>query len=174
MSYDETQHPFAGQCFCYPTKAHGTCGHCNRARMYLEREVYCMVNEVGERACQEVLEEGRGHIENLYPEPEYTEDDACPDCGSDLYTDSLGDLRCFDDAEGVEDCPWSYEFEPRPREVATWFIVSPWLQARLQDQGAVVADYLGLSLWGRCAGGQCVTLDGTFQAISRALYGEGN
>lgn len=54
-------------------------------------------------------------------------------------------------------------------EVYEWWIVSEWMQSRLSSLGCVTFDLYGLPLWGRCATGQSMLLDGAFQSIAREM-----
>jgi len=143
-----------GQCFCYPTKKHGTCAHCNNARRYLEHEVYCLANELGEDLVAASLE-GDFEIENLYH-------DTCPECGEPFDGEQDTCESCGEEVD-AEDC------DQEAQEIMQWFIVSRWLYNRLNEQGEPVAEWKGLCWWGRTCCGQGAEMDGTFQAISRAL-----
>ena len=54
---------YKGQCFCYPTKKHGECTHCNRARMWIDQDVLVLANELGEMMLRD--ESALDDIENL-------------------------------------------------------------------------------------------------------------
>lgn len=64
-----------GQCFCHPSLGHGECEHCNRARMYIARDVLVLANELAEEIDLD-------DVENLYSDPEDEDGDPYP---RDIY-----------------------------------------------------------------------------------------
>lgn len=62
-----------------------------------------------------------------------------------------------------------HSLEPDYREVFEHWIVSGWLGDKLKDQGEVVEEYLGLTIWGRCTTGQSISMDGVMCQIARNL-----
>jgi len=148
---------YKGQCFCYPAKKNGECEHCSRARMYIDREVYTIANELGEGIWNEP--EGFDCIENLY-------ELKCPECGETLEPDDDVLVNCIY-------CPKTEivvnECDSEPQEVYQWYIVSDWIYRQLRDIGCVVAEWKGQYWWGRTCCGQSMEMDGTFQRISKEL-----
>ncbi len=61
---------FKGQCFCYPSKEHGECEHCNRARCWVQRDILVLANELGEEMIQTDIDA----IENLWEIPEHCDE----------------------------------------------------------------------------------------------------
>lgn len=59
--------------------------------------------------------------------------------------------------------------QDNPAEVFEWWLVDPWLCARLRDIGEVVIDNGYGEWWGRTCTGQGLIMDGTLQQIA-ALY----
>lgn len=60
----------------------------------------------------------------------------------------------------------------QPNDIYEWWIVSPWLLAKLKAEGEPVIEHE--QLWGRCTSGQAIALDSVISKIQRATqYGEG-
>ena len=59
------------------------------------------------------------------------------------------------------------DFEPEEyHEIFEHWIVSEWLASRLEEQGeSVERDFYGLTIWGRAAYGQAISLDGVIRQI---------
>ena len=75
--------------------------------------------------------------------------------------DSLENLYYED---GTIDCE-----EGEMKEVFTWYLVKPLLWYRLQAKGCVVAEVLGLKIWGRTTYGQSISMDYEIMEIYEAL-----
>ena len=54
---------YHGQCFCYPEQQ--VCTHCNRARMWLDRDVLVLANELAEHIMT-TDESAFDSLENIY------------------------------------------------------------------------------------------------------------
>lgn len=54
-------------------------------------------------------------------------------------------------------------------EVYEHWVVSDWLGRKLREQGEVVGEFCGLTVWGRCCTGQAISLDGVIERIWRSL-----
>ena len=89
------------------------------------------------------------------------------DEGINFYTEFEGavnkdnkpktDCNCYNcDVVGVVDAHTDNCincFEPEPKEVLQWFIVSDWLYNKLKEQGEPVIEMKGVNFWGRCGCG---------------------
>ncbi len=62
-------------------------------------------------------------------------------------------------------------FEPEPIEIYEYWIISDWLADKLEQEWAevVVRDYHGLTIWGRAATGQAISMDSVFQNIHKSI-----
>lgn len=118
---------YAGQCFCYPSKEQGQCEHCNRARMYIDRDVYTLANELGEDMLKD---------ETAWEEIENLEQVVCGECSEEKEDDGEPCTYCSND-----------DIDYQTKEVFQWFIVSGRMYHRLKDQGNGVAEYKDLYLW---------------------------
>lgn len=57
-------------------------------------------------------------------------------------------------------------------EVYEHWLVSTHLASMLQSKGETTGELCGLTIWGRCATGQSICLDGVIQRIAEEWYGE--
>ena len=55
--------------------------------------------------------------------------------------------------------------EDYPDEALEHWIVSDWLGKRLLEQGEMVIDFLGLTIWGRTTSGQAIYIDSVIEDI---------
>ena len=65
-------------------------------------------------------------------------------------------------AAGAIDAETAYPFnddEESPLEVLEWWLVTPWLARRLQEQGEHIVEALGCRWWGRTTSGQAIYMD---------------
>ncbi len=67
-----------------------------------------------------------------------------------------------------EDCANDQGFE-RYNEVYEWWSVTPWLGARLKEQGEVVFDFLDFCCYGRTCTGQAILLDHVMGQIAEGM-----
>lgn len=75
----------------------------------------------------------------------------------------------------VEDWEWvgqEFNLDADTHEVYEHWIVSDWLAARLKDEGHVVGEFAGLTVWGRQTTGQSISMDGVIQRIAGELWSE--
>lgn len=66
-------------------------------------------------------------------------------------------------AAGKLDEAYIYPFNGE--EVLEWWLVTPWLAARLKEQGEIVIDEYGCHWWGRTTSGQAIYMDSVIQEI---------
>jgi hypothetical protein len=99
-------------------------------------------------------------IENAYYYP-------CPLCGEamqdhakDLKMLSCTSCKLFDSPEDVEQTP---------KEIYEWWFVTPYLYEKLQQKGEPVINSNYGCLWGRCATGQAILLDGVIGEIAEDM-----
>ena len=52
-----------------------------------------------------------------------------------------------------------------PEEALEHWIVSDWLGKRLLEQGEMVIDFMGLTIWGRTTSGQAICIDSVIEDI---------
>ncbi|WP_321935497.1 hypothetical protein [Paraburkholderia sp. J8-2] len=70
--------------------------------------------------------------------------------------------------EEIEEFADEHGIDPERTEVNEQLVVSDYLAARLEEKGEVVEhDFLGLTVWGRCEGGQMVHMDKVIRDIVR-------
>ena len=55
--------------------------------------------------------------------------------------------------------------EDYPDEALEHWIVSDWLGKRLLEQGEMVIDFMGLTIWGRTTSGQAIYIDSVIEDI---------
>ena len=60
--------------------------------------------------------------------------------------------------------------EPHQTEAYEHWIVSDWLARKLEAKGEMTGDICGLTIWGRCATGQAILLDGVICEIYDELH----
>jgi hypothetical protein len=77
------------QCFCYPEVEN--CEHCNRARLWVEREILCRANELAELRDE--------NDTGIYDVAENLTAVICPVCGEEQY--DINETTC--DLCGAED-----------------------------------------------------------------------
>lgn len=66
-------------------------------------------------------------------------------------------------AAGKLDEAYVYPFNGE--EVLEWWLVTPWLAARLKEQGEIVIEEYGCRWWGRTTSGQAIYMDSVIQEI---------
>ena len=52
-----------------------------------------------------------------------------------------------------------------PNEALEHWLVSEWLGKRLQEEGEMVIDFYGLTIWGRTTSGQAIYIDSVIEDI---------
>ena len=55
--------------------------------------------------------------------------------------------------------------EDYPEEALEHWLVSDWLGKRLLEQGEMVIDFMGLTIWGRTTSGQAICIDSVIEDI---------
>lgn len=55
--------------------------------------------------------------------------------------------------------------EDYPDEALEHWIVSEWLASRLLEEGEMVVEFLGLTIWGRTTSGQAICIDSVIEDI---------
>ena len=60
-------------------------------------------------------------------------------------------------------------FDPEPKEIFQWFIVSEWLFNKLNEQGEPVIEIKGLYFWGRCGCGYSLEDETSLKNIVKQL-----
>lgn len=154
-----------------------------RVRHWIDREIYSLSNELHELYAAK-NECWFDDLTNAYTDIETCKDEYIDyhDIESMDYDDkkeALREWKDHDNGEEIDDvCEYSNYYKDyidnlkesqEFQEVFQWFIVSPWLAARLIEQGAPMLETDNHYLWGRTSFGQALELDGIFQRIFRAL-----
>lgn len=98
-------------------------------------------------------------------DPIGTKCDTCMGIGEVLAPD--------DDTEYLDVLRQAVDDNAQDAEVYEWYLVDPWLCARLRDIGEVVIDNGFGEWWGRCATGQALIMDGVLQKIAAKFEEEG-
>ena len=109
----------------------------------------------------------------------------CMECGEqlpagarneDIEDDAIIDSMEHGTGRGYQ-CPhcetWmDLDFcDTEPQDVLEWWAVTEWLANRLMERGQVIhRNMYGLTVWGRCASGQAIKLDGVIVDITRELH----
>lgn len=92
-------------------------------------------------------------VQNLYRS-------TCPECGEDAEENQE-----HDEDYSCSYCDWRGDDpESEPREIFEWWLVTPYLADKLEEQGEVTIREFG-DWWGRICTGQAIVLDGTLQDI---------
>ncbi len=76
--------------------------------------------------------------------------------GDEKYGDQLLEVQVKYDATDVDDYG---------QEALEHWLVSEWLGKRLQEQGEMVIDFYGLTIWGRTTSGQAIYIDSVIEDI---------
>lgn len=98
-------------------------------------------------------------IDNLYHTP-------CPECGGEMIQkDTKVVYKYF-----CQDCDYSTdEANEEIREIYEYWFVTNWLAERLKARGEVIINlYADRPIWGRCATGQAIYLDGVIGKIAES------
>lgn len=77
----------------------------------------------------------------------------------------------------AEACGWQevcsdYNLDPDTDEVYEHWLVSGWLARKLEQQGEVIGEFAGLTIWGRGCTGQSITMDYVIEQITAETYPE--
>lgn len=78
-------------------------------------------------------------------------------------------------AKLVDDWQWvanEFKLDSVRYEAYEHWLVSDWLADELKRKGEIVGDFAGLTIWGRCATGQTISLDRVIQDIAIKLWGD--
>lgn len=59
--------------------------------------------------------------------------------------------------------------EPFRNEALEHWIVSDWFAGKLAEQGEMVGELLGLTIWGRCTSGQAIAIDRVIERIAKEM-----
>lgn len=78
--------------------------------------------------------------------------------GQEKYFEELSELVGQEDDEG------------NMSEVFEYWIVTPWLGAKLKAQGELVSEFFDLVIWGRQTTGQVIDADAVIDDITRKLF----
>lgn len=65
-----------------------------------------------------------------------------------------------------------FNLDPNQREAYEHWLVSGWLANRLKDEGEMIGEICGLTVWGRCCTGQSISMDGVMQKIACDIWPE--
>lgn len=65
-----------------------------------------------------------------------------------------------------------YNLDPEQIEVYEHWIVSEWAARFLKQEGEVVGEVCGLTIWGRCTTGQAIALDNVWESKAAAMWPE--
>jgi len=76
--------------------------------------------------------------------------------GDDRYMDELLEVQVKYDATDVDDYG---------QEALEHWLVSTWLANRLREEGEMVIEFLGLTIWGRTTSGQAIYIDSVIEDI---------
>ncbi|GJM36500.1 MAG: hypothetical protein DHS20C18_55010 [Saprospiraceae bacterium] len=134
------------------------------AETYIARDILCnqtsLVNDMLKHSFIEFIKEaGFSHegIENYYMSDEaILEYHGYQDHSELAKEEAIQNIR--DNGEDVQE---PYE----------WYEVTAWLFAKLKEAGYPVLETDYGRYWGRCATGQAILLDGTFQEIAKQYVG---
>ena len=74
------------------------------------------------------------------------------------------------EANGWQEVCNEYGLDPETHEVYEHWLVSSWLARKLAAEGEVVGEFAGLTIWGRCATGQAIYMDGVIETITAETY----
>ncbi len=55
--------------------------------------------------------------------------------------------------------------EDYPDEALEHWLISDWLANRLREEGEMVIEFMGLTIWGRTTSGQAICIDSVIEAI---------
>jgi hypothetical protein len=120
----------------------------------VDREILVLANQLGEK--WEKTDGFLDEIRNL----EFCE---CPKCYERVPCE-------------VTVCPYcEHECEDWDRnhdEIMQWWIVTEWLQQKLEAQGEPVGEYLGLPLWGRTGCGYSLEDESAIKKIAELIATE--
>ena len=67
--------------------------------------------------------------------------------------------------ELMEVCVQYKDGEDYPEEALEHWLVSTWLANRLREEGEMVVEFLGLTIWGRTTSGQAIYIDSVIEDI---------
>jgi len=72
------------------------------------------------------------------------------------YMDELLEVQVKYDATDVDDYG---------EEALEHWLVSDWLANRLREEGEMVVEFMGLTIWGRTTSGQAICIDSVIEAV---------
>jgi len=148
-------------------------------RRFVEREVvYCvstLVYELGEiEGCMDDIMEIRS-------QPDYESSVEYADGFHVQYSNHLDGWVWVDkdshiisdtfntDVAAYQNCVDENNLDYEYTEAYEHWIVSDYLAKKLEEQGEIVGDLYGLTVWGRCTTGQAILLDGVISNICEEM-----
>lgn len=136
---------------------------------FVYREVYACISDMAEYLFDY---DGDGYasfdeFENYEPTLR------CPHCGNEVEekceaSDSEEETSMFYCSycdRDIDPCDVDEEYP----EIYEYWLVSPWLGAKLKDHGEVVLERYGAWVWGRQCTGQAILLDGVISRICEGI-----
>lgn len=147
----------------------------------VRREVsHCVSSLIHHFATNESALEGSGYsyddVLDLCRNTDYEQ--AATEAGWEAFTDEYG-AQCYrdkNDGQTWAGGSWQdlcnefdIDLEPGEHEVYEHWIVSDWFAARLKERGETTGELFNLTLWGRCATGQAISMDTVIADIAAEM-----
>ena len=137
-------------------------------------------SDVLEESNVPIVEEFERNEDTLYVvagklETEYDDEDDARDAAIDSVLPVIREKVAAlvdTEANGWQEVCNEYGLDPETHEVYEHWLVSSWLARKLAAEGEVVGEFAGLTIWGRCATGQAIYMDGVIETITAELYPE--
>lgn len=139
--------------------------------LYVKRCSECGDFDFEEMSPEELSDEEIINFSEDSAKGKYT----CPVCGESY--DSVDEARSCCASESVYKCCYcgtiynGYDYDNLTEfpEIYEWWAVSKWFGEKLREQGCVVIEQYGKSLWGRETTGQAISLDGCIINIAKKM-----
>lgn len=139
--------------------------------LLVQREViHCCSNMVSEVARMDTDHEISEAIQEISSQPDYETPvrdhesfDRAEDDGEIYLKDEEDPFDSWEEAAAhLRLDPWRYEAYEH-------WIVSEFLGRKLAEQGEMVGELFGFTIWGRCTTGQGIAMDGVIEAIASSM-----
>lgn len=139
--------------------------------LYVKRCSECGDFDFEEMSPEELSDEEIINFSEESAKGEY----ACPVCGESY--DSIDEARNCCASGSIYKCcscgtiynGYDYDNLTEFPEIYEWWAVSKWFGEKLKEQGCVVIEQYGKSLWGRETTGQAISLDGCIINIAKKM-----
>lgn len=139
--------------------------------LYVTRCSECGDLDFEEMSSEELSDEEIINLSEESAKGKYT----CPVCGESHK--SVDEARNCCASESVYKCcscgtiynRYDYDNLTEFPEIYEWWAVSKWFGEKLREQGCVVIEQYGKSLWGRETTGQAISLDGCIINIAKKM-----